>query len=217
MFLPKITVRSHERVLAYRDGRLERVLGPGRHRRRTRTQLVRVDVRERIVTLAPQEVLTSDGVGLRVTAALVWSVTDPVAFQETSESPDGMVYLAAQIGLREALAGLDVDTVLTSGRRSVVESVTSAAAAAGGPVGITVREAVLKDVLLPPEVRAAYAQLVSARQRGKAQLEAARAETAALRSLANGAKLLDEHPGLAKLRLVQALPPGSSVRVTLGE
>lgn len=217
MFNRKITVRSHERVLAYRDGRLERVLAPGRHRRRTRTTLVRVDVRERIVTLAPQEVLTSDGVGLRVTAALVWSVTDPVAFQETSESPDAVVYLAAQIGLREALAVLDVDTVLTSGRGSVVDAVTTAAAAAGASVGITVREAVLKDVMLPAELRAAYAQLVSARQRGKAQLEAARAETAALRSLANGAKLLDEHPGLARLRLVEALPPGASLKITLGE
>lgn len=217
MFNRKITVRSHERVLAYRDGRLERVLAPGRHRRRTRTTLVRVDVRERIVTLAPQEVLTSDGVGLRVTAALVWSVTDPVAFQETSESPDAVVYLAAQIGLREALAVLDVDTVLTSGRGAVVDAVTTAAAAAGASVGITVREAVLKDVMLPAELRAAYAQLVSARQRGKAQLEAARAETAALRSLANGAKLLDEHPGLARLRLVEALPPGASLKITLGE
>lgn len=212
-----ITVRSHERVLAYRDGRLDGVLDPGRHRLRARTELMPVDVRERIVTLAPQEVLTSDGVTLRVTAALVWRVTDPVAFHETSESPDAVVYLAAQIGLREALAGLDVDTVLTSGRRSVAANVTSVATAAGESVGITVREATLKDVLLPPELRAAYAQLVSARQRGKAQLEAARAETAALRSLANGAKLLDEHPGLAKLRLVQALPPGSSLKVTLDE
>ncbi|HEX2175297.1 MAG TPA: slipin family protein [Nocardioidaceae bacterium] len=217
MFLRRITVRSHERVLAYRDGRLERVLDPGRHRRRIRTSLVRIDVRERIVTLAPQEVLTSDGVTLRVTAALVWRVTNPVAFQETSESPDAVVYLAAQLGLREALTGLDVDTVLASGRRSVAERVASTAAVAGESVGITVREAVLKDVLLPPELRAAYAQLVSARQRGKAQLEAARAETAALRSLANGAKLLDEHPGLAKLRLVQALPAGSSLKITVGE
>jgi regulator of protease activity HflC (stomatin/prohibitin superfamily) len=214
---PKATVFPHERVLAYRDGCLERVLEPGRHRLRRRTRLVRVDVRERIVTLAPQEVLTADGVSLRVTAALVWRVVDPVRFHEVSEAPEGVVYLAAQLGLREALAGLEVEAVVTEGRRSAVETVTAAAAAAGEAVGIDVREAVLKDVLLPPELRAAYAELVTARQRGKAQLEAARAETAALRSLANGAKLLDEHPGLAKLRLVQALPHGSSVRITLEE
>lgn len=217
MFPSKITVRTHERVLAYRDGRLIGVLEPGRHGRRARTELVSVDVRARIVTLAPQDVLTADGVTLRVTAAVVWAVADPVAFHERSAAPDAVVYLAAQLGLREALSGLEVESVLTTGRRAVAGSVAASAAAAGESVGIAVREAVLKDVLLPPELRSAYAELVSARQRGKAQLESARAETAALRSLANGAKLLDEHPALARLRLVQSLPYGSSLTVTLDE
>jgi regulator of protease activity HflC (stomatin/prohibitin superfamily) len=217
MFTRKIIVNQHERVLVYRDGRFERVLVPGRHALQRRSQAVPVDMRERLVTLAPQEVLTSEGVTVRVTASLVWRVVDPVPFHEVSADPENSLYLAAQIGLREALAGLDVDTVLTSGRREVGGAVTSAAAAVGQPLGIEVVEAVLKDVLLPPDLRSAYAELVSARQRGKAQLEAARAETAALRSLANGAKLLDEHPGLARLRLVQALPHGSSVKVTLDD
>jgi regulator of protease activity HflC (stomatin/prohibitin superfamily) len=217
MFNKKITVSQHERVLAYRDGRFEQVLVPGRHSVHRRTELVSVDVRERLVTLAPQEVLTSDGVSLRVTASVAWSVTDPVAFHERSTAPEAVVYLAAQLGLREALGGLDVDAVLTTGRRSVSGSVTSTAAAAGELLGITVRDAVLKDVILPSELRAAYSELVAARQRGKAQLETARAETAALRSLANGAKLLDEHPALARVRLVQSLPYGSSLTVTLDE
>ena len=76
------------------------------------------------------------------------------------------------------------------------------------------REVVVKDVILPHELRSAYAELVTAKARGAAQLEAARAETAALRSMANGAKLLDEHPALARLRLVQALPPGSTLELT---
>jgi hypothetical protein len=74
---------------------------------------------------------------------------------------------------------------------------------------------VVKDVILPPELRSAYAELVTSRTRGQAQLEAARAETAALRSLANGAKLLDEHPALARVRLVQALPYGATLKVAL--
>lgn len=217
MFTTKITVRQHERVLAYRDGRLERVLEPGRHTCRSRTEPVRVDLRERLLTLSPQEVLTADGVTLRVTAAILWKVGDPVAFHEASEAPEAVVYLAAQLGLRDALATLEVDTVLTTGRRAVADAVTGATAEAGRAVGIEVREVVLKDVLLPPELRTAYAELVSARQRGKAQLEAARAETAALRSLANGAKLLEEHPALARLRLVQALPYGSSLQITLDD
>ncbi len=210
----KITVSQHERVLVYRDGRLERVLEPGRYPLRSRSRVVRIDIRERIVTTAPQDVLTADGVSLRVTAAVVWSVSDPVAFVATA-APDSRVYLAVQIALRESLAALDVDAALTTGRRSVVESVTGAAAAAGAEVGIAVRDAVVKDVILPSELRSAYAELVSARQKGKAQLETARAETAALRSLANAAKLLEDSPALAQLRLVQSLPYGAQLKVTL--
>ena len=70
-------------------------------------------------------------------------------------------------------------------------------------------------MILPPERRSAYADLVTARTRGQAQLEAARAETAALRSLANGAKLLDDHPALAQLRIIQSLPVGSTIELNL--
>ena len=58
--------------------------------------------------------------------------------------------------------------------------------------------------------------MVTARLRGAAALEAARAETAALRALANGARLLDEHPALAQLRLVQSAPPGTRLVLQLG-
>jgi regulator of protease activity HflC (stomatin/prohibitin superfamily) len=217
MSLFTLIVSTQESVLENVDGRLTRVLEPGRHRVRRRASYVRVDRREQLGQTAPQDVLSADGVSVKVTAAYAWSVADPVVFHEVAAQPDALVYLAVQVALREALAELDVDAVVTSGRRSVAESVTSAAAAAGATVGVGVREVVLKDVILPPELRVAYAELVTARQKGKAQLEAARAETAALRSLANGAKLLDEHPALAKLRLVQALPYGSSLKVNLPE
>jgi hypothetical protein len=37
----------------------------------------------------------------------------------------------------------------------------------------------------------------------------------ALRSLANGAKLLDDHPALAQLRMIQSLPIGSTIEPDL--
>lgn len=59
-------------------------------------------------------------------------------------------------------------------------------------------------------------ELVTERQRGLGALETARAETAALRSLANAGRLLDDHPALARQRLVQAAPMGSQVVLRLG-
>jgi regulator of protease activity HflC (stomatin/prohibitin superfamily) len=215
--LRKITVRSTERALEYVDGVCTRVLEPGRHRIPRRATYQRVWMVERIETTAPQDVLTSDGVSVRVTAAVRWAVGDPLRFAEAAADPMASVYLAVQIALREALVDVETDTVVRQSRRVLGAALTPAAVAAGLEVGIAVREVVVKDVILPPDLRSAYAEQVTARARGQARLEAARAETAALRSLANGAKLLDQHPALARQRLVELLPPGSTLELSTGE
>jgi len=209
-------VGLEERVLEYVDGAFTRELGPGRHRPRSRkrTEYRPVWVAGRISTLAPQDVLTSEGVTLRITAAVRWAVSEPRLFVEVSREPFDIVYLAVQVALREAVAGYEVTELVRQARGPVGLALTEAAGTAGSQVGVAVREVVVKDVILPPELRAAYAELATARTRGQAKLEAARAETAALRSLANGAKLLDEHPALARQRLVEALPPGAKVKLS---
>ena len=212
-----VTVHAGERALEYVDGACTRVLEPGRHRLARRADVRRVVVLDRIETTAPQEVPTADGVGVRATVAIRWGVADPQRYVEAAHDPLAFVYLAVQVALREALADVTAEEAVRTARRTVGDAVTAAATAAGAEVGIAVRGTVVKDVILPHELRAAYAELVTAKARGQAQLEAARAETAALRSLANGAKLLDDHPGLARLRLVQALPPGSRVELVTPE
>jgi len=141
-------------------------------------------------------------------------VGDPVAFVEVSEDPTATTYLAAQVALRDALAELTAEDLVGRGAALPTARVTAATAEVARRVGAEVAEVVVKDVILPAELRAAAAELATARRRGEVQLEAARAETAALRSLANGAKLLDAHPALARMRLVQAAPPGT--RIVLG-
>ena len=61
--------------------------------------------------------LTSDGVSIRVTAAVRWSVTDPLRFVETSADPSASVYLAVQIALRDALVEVEADAVVRQSRR----------------------------------------------------------------------------------------------------
>jgi regulator of protease activity HflC (stomatin/prohibitin superfamily) len=139
-------------------------------------------------------------------------VGDPIVFTEKVLDPVRVVYLAIQLGLRDAVSGLDAEAVV-AGRADLATGVARRAVEAAGRVGIRLQDVVVKDVVLPYDLREAWSEVVVGRHRAKAQLEAARAETAALRSLANGAKLLDDHPALAQLRLVQALPPGSRVEI----
>ena len=214
MSLIRFTIEPRHCALRYRHGVLEQVLPAGRHRRLRGQRLVVLDLRERLLPMAPQEVLTSDGVSLRVSAVVRWSVGDPVAFAEVSDDPAATVYLAAQVALRDALATLTADDVVGRGAALPAARITAATAEVAHRVGAEVAEVVVKDVIVPVELRAAAAELATARRRGEARLEAARAETAALRSLANGAKLLDAHPALARLRLVQAAPPGT--RIVIG-
>jgi regulator of protease activity HflC (stomatin/prohibitin superfamily) len=211
-----ITVAADARAVEYVDGAFTRVLGPGRHARRWRRVSYRwVGLREQLMPMPPQDVLTADGVTVRVSTALRWAVADPRAFVEVAEDPTASVYLAVQVALRDALAEVEVDQAVRQVRHELGDRLVGAARAAAGTVGVEVRDVVVKDVMLPFEVREANAALVTARTRGQAELEKARAETAALRSLANAARMLDDHPALARLRLVQALPVGASVKLAV--
>ncbi|WP_127131603.1 SPFH domain-containing protein [Georgenia sp. SYP-B2076] len=215
MALFTMTVQSRRAAVRYRHGRPERVLEVGRHPRAWGARDVVVELRENLLSLAPQEVPTADGVSVKATAVVRWSVTDPVRFLEQTTDPVGHVYLATQVALRAALAGLTVEDL---GRGSALPAaqLTAATDAAARAVGVAVTEVVVKDVIVPRELRAAAVEVAVARQRGLAMLEQARSETAALRSMTNAARLLDDHPALAQLRLVQAAPPGTQVVLQVG-
>ena len=62
----------------------------------------------------------------------------------------------------------------------------------------------------------AFAQTITAQKEALANLERARGETASLRSLANAARLMQDHPGLLQLRAVQAIESSKGNTITLG-
>ena len=74
----------------------------------------------------------------------------------------------------------------------------------------------LKDIMFPGKLKELFAQVVGARKEGLAALEKAKGETAALRNLANAAKMLEGNPNLMQLRLVQALGEASGNTLILG-
>ncbi|GAB1821460.1 slipin family protein [Herbidospora sp. RD11066] len=195
-----ITVMEWQRVLAFRDGRFEQVLGPGRHRYSPkRTTHVTVDIRPQLMHVPGQEVLTRDGVSVRVSATASWLVTDPVAYTNGVSKPVPVLYAALQDAIRVKVALLDLEALLTDRSAPDLEPVRTEVA----PLGIEVTEFRMRDLMLPGELRRAAMDAVVARERGKAVLEEARAEAAALRSLANTARLLEEHPALLQLRTLQ--------------
>jgi regulator of protease activity HflC (stomatin/prohibitin superfamily) len=210
-----VTVLQWQRAVRFDAGVLAGVLGPGRHRyRASRTMLHTVDLRPRVLTVPGQDVLTQDGLTVRISLLLTWQVAEPAQWVQSAQDPMDLLYAAAQSALRTSVGAVGFDDLIAS-RDTLAGQVIGPVTATAETLGATVSGVAVKDLMLPAELRAAAAQTVLARERGKAELERARAEAAALRSLANTARLLEEHPALLHLRTLQAAgTPGTTVVLT---
>lgn len=211
-----LTVLSWQRVVLFRDGALEQVLGPGRHRIRQpgRTTSLTVDLRPVLWPVPGQDVLTADSLSVRISVHAEVAVTDPAAYVTVARSPHELFHPAIQLALREAALARTLEQLLAD-RTEVNAALRAAADRVAQRLGIQVNEVAVRDIMLPGDVRKAAADVVLARQRGLAELERARSEAAALRSLANTARLLADNPDLLRLRTLQAAEsPGTTVVLT---
>lgn len=196
-----VTVMPYERYVHYRRGKLEGVLEPGRHRFwSTGHDFIPVDLRVRLFDVKPQEVPTSDGITVKVSASARLKVVDPVAFHEFTEDSYAYVYDAVKTWLRETVHAHTLDEVITG--ISVEETPTDVEESAR-VAGFEISGFGIRDILIPADIRRATEELVTTRQQSQIALERARSEVAVLRSLANSAKVLEDHPLLATIRLAE--------------
>jgi regulator of protease activity HflC (stomatin/prohibitin superfamily) len=207
-----ITVMDWQRVLLFTDGRFTRILPPGRHRfRPARATVHTVDVRQRATVVPGQELLTSDGITLKLSVLAVWAISDPLAYLMAWSDTEQAVYAQIQLAVRDAVAAAGYDEIIAD-RSRVSAGLLEATAAQIGGLGIELTSVTVKDLMLPAELRRAATETLLARENGRAELERARAEAASLRALANTGRLLEEHPALLQLRTIQAAgTPGTTI------
>ena len=167
-----------------------------------------VDVREEIVAISGQEVLTSDNVSVKTSLALRFRIEDPALAVNRMVRFRDALYLTAQIAARNIIGSLEVEELLGK-RTEIGKRLLDDCRPAAKEMGIELIAADIKDVMFPGELKNIFAQVVNARKEGQAALERARGESAALRNLSNAARLLDENPNLRHLRLFQVLEKNS--------
>lgn len=111
-------VRQHEQGLVERFGKYKETLDPG-------LQLIvpfierirRVDMREIVVDVPPQEVITKDNVVVTVDAVVYYQATDPVKLVYNVQNFVLAATKLAQTNLRNVVGDLDLDDALTSRER----------------------------------------------------------------------------------------------------
>jgi regulator of protease activity HflC (stomatin/prohibitin superfamily) len=203
--LTEFTVPEGFYGLLYRHGRYQHRLSPGIHRFWKRGHTVQlVDMRQVLLTVPGQEVLTADNVSLKLSAVLTYQIVSPEQALHDVQNHWERLYHAVQAALRTVVAGVDVETLLLK-RAGLAPRLLELVQPETDKLGIRAVAVEVKDVMFPAELKRAFAETLKAKQAGQAALERARGETAALRNLVNAARLLEASPALHNLRLLQTL------------
>jgi regulator of protease activity HflC (stomatin/prohibitin superfamily) len=152
---------------------------------------------------------------VKLSLAVQQRITDPVLATHSIDNYYMATYAAVQVALRETVGVMTTDDVLKR-RDEIGAEVLRRSREPAAAVGVELVSVDLRDLMLPPQSKKLFAEVVEARQHGLAALEKARGETAALRSLSNAARMVEASPSLLQLRLLQQLESTSGNTVLLG-
>ena len=215
LFVRVVTVHDYERGLRYRNGRFTGLVDPGSHVAiRPFSEIRILDARPAFLAVEGQEVLTSDGVAVKVSLAARYVVGDPVAAVTSDQDFRRAMYLELQLGLRDALAQGTLEEIFAA-RSKIGPAVLERTASSLARLGVELLGVEVRDLMVPAELKRLFAGVVAARKEGEASLVRVRAETAALRSLANAGRMVEENPGLLQLRMLQQVGGSSGNTVML--
>lgn len=203
----RVIIWQNEAGLLYINGKLDSTLSPGRYwlfRPGRELRITRHDLRLKTMPLKGQEILTADNVGVKLNASLIYRLSDPARAESQTVMVEQIIYNQAQLALRSAVSRLPVEEALEK-RAQIETEAREALVPLLAEVGVELSTLGVTDIMFPGELKRIFNEVIKARKEGQAALEKARGESAALRNLANAARLLEESPGLMNLRVLQAV------------
>jgi regulator of protease activity HflC (stomatin/prohibitin superfamily) len=198
-------LREYERAVVFQLGRLWKVKGPGLIIIvPVVQQMVRVDLRTRLLDVPPQDVISRDNVTVRVNAVVYYRVIDPEKAIIQVERFDAATSQLAQTTLRSVLGQHDLDSMLAEREklnadiRRILDEQTDA-------WGIKVSIVELKQVDLNETMVRAIARQAEAERMRRAKVIDAEGELQAAEKLAQAGEILAGHVEAMQLRYFTAL------------
>jgi regulator of protease activity HflC (stomatin/prohibitin superfamily) len=173
-----------------------------------------IDLRKTSLLVAGQDVLTADNVGLKLSLLVTCEILDPAKAAHATQNWVSDLYNSAQLAVRAIVGGVTVETLLSQ-RLEIGAQLLARVQPEVAKIGVNVIAVDVKDVMFPPDLKRAFADVLRAKQEGQAALERARGESASLRNLANAARVLEGNPALMNLRLMQSLSAAQNAGNTL--
>ncbi len=217
-----ISVAEGYKCVFFKTGKVEKILDPGRYLFWRNTAVINfyyVDLREKVLDISGQDIMTSDKVTLRMNAVLCYHVIDALKSISSIEDSAQALYREAQLAIRAVVGAYDIDTLL-SNKDAIAEALEAGVKKRASDFGIEIISLGIRDIILPGDMKNLLNKVIEAKKAADANLITRREETAAMRSQANTAKILENNPTLMRLReldILEKIACDSKMNIVLGE
>jgi regulator of protease activity HflC (stomatin/prohibitin superfamily) len=199
-------LREYERAVIFRLGRvLGAPKGPGIILVfRPIDQMIRISLRQEVLEVPPQDIITRDNVTLKVNAVVTLYVVNP---NDVAIKVANYVYQTSQFAqttLRSVLGEVELDEVL-SHRDKLNLRIQNIIDQRTEPFGVKVVSVEVKQVDLPESMLRAIARQAEAEREKRSKIIHAEGEFAAAQRLVDAASLMATQPMTLQLRYLQTL------------
>jgi regulator of protease activity HflC (stomatin/prohibitin superfamily) len=199
-------LREYERGVIFRLGRvLLPPKGPGIILVfRPIDQMVRISLRQEVLEVPPQDVITRDNVTIKVNAVITLRVLDPAKAVIEVANYVYQTSQFAQTTLRSVLGEVELDGLL-SHRDALNQRIQSIIDQRTEPWGVKVVSVEVKQVDLPESMLRAMAKQAEAEREKRSKIINAEGEFGAAQRLVEAGNLLAQQPLTLQLKYLQTL------------
>lgn len=167
-------VRPHERGLVERFGEYKRTASPGiTFILPFIDALQKIDLRERVIDVPPQDVITEDDAVVTVDALVYFEVRDPLRVAYKVENFELAATKLAQTSLRDIIGGMELDETLTS-RNKINSRLEEILDEATDRWGVNITRVELQKIEPPEDLVEAMAQQMKAERNRRATIREAK-------------------------------------------
>lgn len=167
-------------------------------------RLYKKDLREKVVDVQGQEILTRDNVSIRINAVLSYRLKDVYTSVMFSEDITQSLYREAQLSLRSSVGARTLDQFISS-RNEIETELQKYLTSLSNRMGIEITGFGIRDIILPGDMKDLMNKVTEAKKVAEANVISRREEVAAIRSQANTARLIQENPGLMRLKELETM------------
>jgi regulator of protease activity HflC (stomatin/prohibitin superfamily) len=167
-------------------------------------RMVKISLREIVMDVPAQEVITRDNVSIKVNAVLYFRVLHP---EKAVIQVENYLYGTSQLSqttLRSVCGQAELDELLAE-REQINRKLQEIIDHQTEPWGVKVRAVEVKQIDLPEEMRRAMAKQAEAEREKRAKMIHAEGEFAAAQRLRDASHILSLEPAALQLRYLQTL------------